>query len=160
MTSEKCTQRLAEFSFEIRKLTLKRLQEIPEGFINWRLNNTAMSFADIVQHLLNVDELLFGLIISKEKQYQWKLGSEEPHLVVKRPTYDAMVKKLIEFQQERYTVINSLDDSRMDEKIIDENEKKITFWWFIIRQVLEHEIYHRGQLAAYLKVLKGESPEL
>ncbi|MEC7771509.1 MAG: hypothetical protein VX798_10010 [Bacteroidota bacterium] len=38
---------LAEFSSTIRSLTLKRLDEVPKGFFNWRLNNTVMSFADI-----------------------------------------------------------------------------------------------------------------
>jgi len=153
-------QKLAEFSSEIRKLTLKRLQEIPEGFMNWCLNNTAMSFVDIVHHLINVDELFFEISNTKEKQFQWKLGSEEPHQIVDKFTYEAMIEKLKEFQLKRHSVIYSLDDSRMNEEITDENGKKMTFWWFLMQKVLEHEIYHRGQISAYLKVLKGESSKI
>jgi uncharacterized damage-inducible protein DinB len=130
------------------------------SMINWRLNNTAMSFAHLIQHIIDVDELFFSLVSSKEKQFYWKMGSEEPHFEVKEKTYDAMVKKLKEFQQKRYTIISSLDASKMNEKITDDNNETITLWWFIMRKVLEHEIYHRGQLAAYLKVLKGESSEI
>jgi uncharacterized damage-inducible protein DinB len=48
----------------------------------------------------------------------------------------------------------------MNEQIIDENGEKMTFWWFLMHKILEHEVYHRGQVAAYLKVLKGESSEI
>ncbi len=157
MDTKENIQQLAEFSSEIRKLTLKRLEEVPEGFINWRLNNTAISFAHIVQHIINVDELFFELITSRGKKFQWKLGSEEPHLALNIPTYLAMLEKLKKFQQQRYTVIYSLDNLAMNEEIANEDGKKMTLWWFIMRKVLEHEIYHRGQIAAYLKVLKGES---
>jgi len=160
MDTSESIQRLAEFSSEIRKITLKRLQEVPEEFFNWRLNNTAMSFGHIVQHLIDVDELFFSLATSKEKRFEWKLGSEEPHLVLKKSTYEAMIKKLKKFQEKRHTAICILDDLGMNEEVADENGKKMTFWSFIMRKVLEHEIYHRGQIAAYLKVLNGESSEI
>jgi uncharacterized damage-inducible protein DinB len=32
----------------------------------------------------------------------------------------------------------------------------MTLWWFIMRNLIEHEVYHRGQMSAYLKLLKGE----
>jgi len=69
---------LAEFSSEIRKPTLKMLEEVLEGFIIWRQNNTALSFADIVQHLISVDELLFSLTTTDKRKFRWSLGSEEP----------------------------------------------------------------------------------
>ncbi len=149
--------RLAEFSSEIRKLTLERLQEVPEGFINWRLNNTAISFANIIQHLIEVDELFFNLAESKEKEFQWKLGSDEPHMQIDRTTYDALIKQLEEIETKRHRIISSFDDLKMNEIITKIDGEKMSFWWFIMTKVLEHEIYHRGQMAAYLKVLKGET---
>lgn len=157
MDTKESIERLAEFSSEIRKTTLKRLEKIPEGFINWRLNNTAMSFAHITQHIIDVDELFFGLTTSESKQYQWELGSEEPHLIVENLDYEAMIEKLKIYQQKRHTVISAFDVIKMNDKVADKNGNKMTFWWFIMCKVLEHEIYHRGQIAAYLKVLKGES---
>lgn len=148
--------RLAEFSSEIRKLTLKRLEEVPEGFINWRLNTNAMSFAHMVQHIIDVDELFFGLVTSKQKDFKWRLGSEEPHVEVKKTVYELNIKQLKAYQQKRYKVICAFDELKMNIELTDKNQRKISFWWFIMQQVLEHEIYHRGQIAAYLKVLKGE----
>ena len=150
-------ERIANFSSEIRKITLKRLEEVPEGFMNWRLNTTAMSFAHIVKHLINVDELFFNLAASEEPEFHWELGSEEPHFTVESSNYKVMLEKLRNYQQKRHTIISDFDPIKMNTKITDETEHKMTFWWFIMRKVLEHEIYHRGQIAAYLKVLKGES---
>lgn len=160
MNTKDYFDQLAEFSSKIRKLTLKRLEEVPEGFINWRLNNTAMSFVDIIQHLINVDELFFNIITTGESRFRWTLGSEEPHLHVDKLTYESMVKKLEEFKIRRDSIIRSFDDAIINKQVIDENEEKMTFWWFLMHKVLEHEVYHRGQVAAYLKVLKGESSEI
>ncbi|MGB5666299.1 MAG: DinB family protein, partial [Maribacter sp.] len=82
---------------------------------------------------------------------------EEPHLQIDKAIYQAMLKKLGEFQKKRHSVIRSLDNSMINKEITDEKGEKMTLWWFLMRQVLEHEVYHRGQIAAYLKVLKGES---
>jgi len=70
MNSKNYFDQLAEFSSEIRKLTLKRLEDVPEGFINWRINNTAMSFVDIVQHLINIDELFFNITKTNERRFK------------------------------------------------------------------------------------------
>ena len=160
MDTNESIRRLAKFSSEIRKITLKKLQEVPDGFFNWRLNNTAMSFGHIVKHLNDVDELFFSLGTSKQNQFQWELGSEQPNLDFTKHTIEAMILKLKKNQKKRYTTIYILDDLGMDKEVSDKNGKKMSFWWFIMRNVLEHEIYHTGQIAAYLKVLKGESSEI
>jgi len=159
MNSKNYFDQLAEFSSEIRKLTLKRLEDVPEGFINWRINNTAMSFVDIVQHLINIDELFFNITKTNERRFKWTLGTK-PHLNVDKLTYKSMVKKLEKLKIRRDSTIRSFNDILMNELVIDENGEKMTFWWFLMHKVLEHEIYHRGQVAAYLKVIKGESSEI
>lgn len=155
--SKQSIERLADFSSEIRKITLKRLEELPIEFMNWRLHTTAMSFAHIVQHLINVDELFFNLVASKDKKFHWKLGSEEPYFTVKSSNYKAMLEKLSTYQYKRHSVINAFKPAEMNRKVSDENKQKMTFRGFIMQKVLEHEIYHRGQIASYLKILKGES---
>jgi uncharacterized damage-inducible protein DinB len=142
---------------EIRKITLKRLEVLPEGFMNWRLNTTAMCFAHLVQHLLNVDELFFILVASDNKEFHWKLGPEEPHFTVEASRYIAMIEKLNAYKQKRHTLIKAFEPLEMNTEVSDKNQYKMTFCWFIMRKVLEHEIYHRAQISAYLKILKGES---
>jgi uncharacterized damage-inducible protein DinB len=149
--------RLAGFSNEIRRLTLKRLEEVPEGFINWHLNNTAMSFAHLVQHIVNIDEMFFSLATTSKRTYKWELASEEPHVNVNETTYASLIKKLKDYKVKRHSIICSFNDTSINDQVTDEQGETMTLWWFLMHKVLEHEVYHRGQLAAYLKVLKGES---
>ena len=151
---------LAQFSNEIRKLTLKRLKEVPDGFINWRLNNTAMSFSHLIQHIINVDEIFFSLTTTTNKNYLWITGSEEPHKNIDDAIYASMLKKLKNYGVKRDTIISSFNDTSINELVFDQNGESMSIWWFLMHRVLEHETYHRGQLAAYLKVLKGESSEI
>ena len=160
MKPNKTLDQLVALSSEIRRLTLKRLEEIPEGFINWRLNNTAMSFAHLVQHIINVDEMFFKLTTSTNKTFTWILGTEEPHVNIDEAIYKSMLKKLTDFGAKRDKIIASFNDTSINDLVSNGNSEEMTIWWFLMHKVLEHETYHRGQIAAYLKVLKGESAKV
>ncbi|WP_281846720.1 DinB family protein [Olleya namhaensis] len=147
---------LAALSSTIRQLTLKRLTEIPNEFINWRLNTSALSFGHLVQHILDVDELFFSLNTSENK-YKWILGTNEPHINLDQATYQAMLEKLKIYDAKRSEIIKSFTQQSINKVIKNENNEAMTIWWFLMHNVLEHETYHRGQIAAYLKILKGES---
>jgi len=149
-TYENNFEQLAAFSAKIRQLTLKRLEEIPDGFVNWRLNNTAMSFAHLVQHVVNVDDMFFSLTTTTNKKFTWLLGSEEPHKTIDDTSYTSMLKKLKDYGVKRDKIISSFNDASINELVFDENGESITIWWFLMHKVLEHETYHRGQIAAYL----------
>ena len=137
-------------------LYLKRLKEVPEGFTNWRLNNTAMSFAHLVKHIIDVDELFFSLSTTNTRTYKWKMGSDEPHVNIDDTTYSSFLNTLKSNGEERKTIISEFKDLTINQLISDQHGRKMTYYWFLLHKVLEHETYHRGQIAAYLKVLKGE----
>ncbi|WP_372920336.1 DinB family protein [Salegentibacter sp.] len=147
---------LAEFSWEVRDKSLEILERIPEGFMNWRLNNTAMSFVHIAQHLLKVDELFLEMLSSDEKTYKWSMGSDEPHYKRDAAEFEDIKSRLKNLQKERHAVIQALDEQTLNEKVSEELGKQTDIWWFIMERLLEHEIYHRGQLSAYLKIIEGE----
>ena len=147
---------LAAFSNGIRQLTLKRLQEMPEGFENWRLNTTAMSFAHLAKHILDVDELFFSLSTTNKRIFKWEMGSEQAHFDVDETIYKSLLNTLKANGEKRHDIILEFNTVTINELIRDERGNEMTFWWFLMHHVLEHETYHRGQIAAYLKVLKGE----
>ncbi|WP_370391410.1 DinB family protein [uncultured Winogradskyella sp.] len=149
-------EELALLSEQIRGLTLKRLKELPDGFMNWRLNNSAMSFAHLVQHLIDVDDLFFKLSTTNAREFKWQLGSDEVPINVDASTYKTMLQTLKRYGKKRSTLISEFDDKTINDVLHDSEGNQMTYWWFIMRKVLEHETYHRGQIAAYLKVLKGE----
>jgi uncharacterized damage-inducible protein DinB len=151
------TDEIAKLSIVIRERTLKRIQTIPAGFMNWRLNNTALSFAHIIQHLINVDELFLQMMQSDPKKYVWVMGTDEPHKDYDKESCQTLIAKIKKLQNERAKVIQSLEKSDLNEEVFDEKGEKMTLWWFMMRKLIEHEVYHRGQMSVYLKLLKGES---
>ncbi|MDG1729449.1 MAG: DinB family protein [Algibacter sp.] len=151
---------LAALSSEIRRLTLKRLEEVPEGFINWRLNNTAMSFAHLVQHIIDVDNIFFSLSTTNKRTFKWEMGSEEPHFNVDETIYKSLIETLKANGEKRNIIISEFNAITIKDLVRNTKGEEMTFWWFIMHHVLEHETYHRGQIATYLKVLKGESAKI
>ena len=147
---------LAEFSWEVRDKSLEIMERLPEGFINWRLNNKAMSFAHIAKHLIRVDELFLAMLRTENKSYQWHMGSQEPHYSVDKAEFEELKKRLKKLQKERHAIIQGMDENILNEKVSEELGKQTNIWWFIMQRLLEHEVYHRGQLSAYLKLIEGE----
>ncbi|HSP12798.1 MAG TPA: DinB family protein [Salegentibacter sp.] len=156
MECNEYANQVAEFSWEIREQSLEILERIPEGFMNWRLNNTAMSFVHIAKHLVKVDELFLEMLKSGDKTYKWHLGSEEPHYKVDKAEFEEVKLRLKNLQKERHALIQAMDENTLNEKVTGELGEQSSIWWFIMQKLLEHEIYHRGQIAAYLKVIQGE----
>lgn len=153
------SEELAMLSRTIRERSLLRINSIPDGFRNWRMNNTTLSFAHLVKHLINVDELFLKMIQSDSKHFHWVLGTEEAHFEVDAKEYSQLIIRLKDLQLERENILKNLKDSDLKQLIFDEEQNEyITLWWFIMRKLIEHEVYHRGQLSVYLKILKGESP--
>lgn len=147
---------LAEFSWEIRDKSLEMIEKLPEAFMNWRLNNNTMSFAHIAEHLIKVDELFLEMLESDEKTYKWRPGSKDPHYKVEAAKFEELKQRLKELQKKRHAAIQSMDEETLDQKITGKLGEQSSVWSFIMQRLLEHEIYHRGQLSAYLKILQGE----
>ncbi len=83
------------------------------------------------------------------------MGSEEPHFNIDETTYKLLLKTLKENGEKRHALISEFNATTINEMVCDEHGEEITFWWFLVHKVLEHETYHRGQISAYLKVLRG-----
>lgn len=147
--------RLAEFSTAVRQSTLKRLRLVPEGLENWRLSPEAMSFADLAQHLIDADNWLFEMV--QARNLEPMVG--KPHLVdVTHPgQYLGLLDELQQTGARRAEMLDSMTDSQLSEMIFDRRYgREVTLWWIIVRGTLDHEIHHRGQMAAYLRAVNQE----
>lgn len=147
---------LAKLSRIVRERTLRRFGQLPDGFHNWKLNATAMSFADIANHLVNVDRLFLEMLGSESKKYVWVLGTDEPHLHLDESGFSKLLEELNDLQTQREHAIDNLTESVLKQEVLEEGGEKMSLWWFIMRNLIEHEVYHRGQMSIYLKILKGE----
>lgn len=146
------SKRLAELSRAVRESTLKRLRKVKRGFENWRPSAQAMSFAEIAAHLVDADQWLFRKL--KDESLESIRGRADRSKVISRRTYLVTLKQLDQVGVSRDRRIRRLTDSQLAKVIYDDRfEDFVTVWWVIVRGNLDHEIHHRGQLAAYLRIL-------
>ncbi len=143
-------QRLVEFSNMVRESTLKRLKAVPHGKENWCICPESLSFSDIAQHLIDVDDWLFHLLISKKKIR----AEAKPRMktVNNREEFEQLISKLGESQIQRRKLIFGLPEEILEHEVEDPFLGKMSTWWAVMRGNIDHEIHHRGQLAVYLKM--------
>ena len=146
--------RLAQLSVAVRESTLKRLVQVPDGFENWRPTEASLSFADIVQHLIDADNWLFQKLQTPELlplQGQADLVS-----VHNRAVFDDLLEQLREIGERRRTIIENLNEDDFSRQIYDSRfGGEVEVWWIITRGNLDHETHHRGQVATYLRIVSS-----
>jgi len=149
--TESETTRLARFSREVRLSSLKRLRSVPSGFENWRPTPEAMSLAEHALHLIDCDNYLYDRLEGKNTPPV--SGLSNPLEIRSRRQYDALLAALESSGNQRSHVIESLSNETLDRSIHDTRfGGEITIWWLVVRGNLDHEIHHRGQIVAYLRV--------
>jgi uncharacterized damage-inducible protein DinB len=149
-------KRIAELASAVRESTLKRLRLVPEGRENWRGSSEAMSFADMAQHLIDADEWLFKKL--EIKNIEPIKGQAGLIKIVNRRQYDELLEKLNQIGKRRMAMLETIGEETFSEMIYDARfECEVTVWWIIVRGNIDHETYHRGQIAAYLRVCSAGS---
>ncbi len=146
---------LIEFSRAVRESTIKRLELVPDGFENWKLSSGALSFAEITKHLIDCDNWLF------EKINNPNIKSIETETAIMeycdRKEYKSLINNLKQILKTKIEFINTFDEDKLKIKIFDDRfNSEVSIAWIILRGNIDHEIHHRGQIAAYLLVLKDK----
>ena len=146
------SEKLAEFATAVRNSTIKRLKQVPAGKENWRITPDAMSITEIAHHLIEADEWLIEKIENRDLEpMQGKTGTVK---IDDNLEFLNLINRLQHSGEKRCSFIKKLDESKLQSTIFDKRfGKKVTIWWIIVRGNLDHEIHHRGQLSAYLKML-------
>ena len=145
-------QRLAEFSEAVRNSSLKRLKIVPPGKENWRISPEAMSFADTANHLREADVWLFKKLENKDLPHM--AGKPNAMNNISRDEYERLLDDLEKLGKRRAELLSNMSDDQFEESIYDDRFGTVTVWWVIVRGNLDHEAHHRGQIAAYLRVVK------
>jgi uncharacterized damage-inducible protein DinB len=146
------SRRLADLALAVRDSSLRRLEMVPVGFENWRLTREAMSFADIAQHLADADDWLIRML--EVKNLEPIVGRSGLIDIVDRNQYMGLLEELQRAGGRRVQLIESLTDVQLSELMFDARYgRDVSAWWVIVRGNLDHEAHHRGQVAAYLRML-------
>ena len=144
-------ERLARFSRAVRQFTLKRLGQVPRGKENWRPTPDAMSFADQALHLIDCDNYLFDRLEGRERPPV--KGPITPLDIESHAQFETLIEGLERSGRQRAGILEQLEAERLDQTLMDSRyDGEISVWWLIVRGNLDHEIHHRGQLAAYIRM--------
>ena len=144
---------LLEFCKAVRKSTLKRLKMVPEGYENWKISPGALSFAEVAKHIIDLDYWMFEKIKNPDLK-----SIETETAIIKhcdRDRYLSLIDNLKNLLEKKIEFINTFDVDKLKAKMFDDRfDSEVSIEWIILRGNLDHEIHHRGQIAAYLRVLK------
>jgi uncharacterized damage-inducible protein DinB len=148
-------EKIIEFAREIRQSTIKRLELIPIGFENWTISENALTISEIADHLIEADHWLISKL-SDTSLKSFKGAKGKIH-VSNRKEYIQLIEELRNCLIEKNNFLNELSQEKLDERIPDDRfGGLVTRWWVIVRGNLDHEIHHRGQLSAYVRVLQDK----
>ena len=148
-------QRLAELSVAVRESTVKRLKRVPAGAENWAPSPNAMSVADLAHHLIRSDEWLFKMLETKDLE---PIDGEPGAVnVTQRDEYLQLIQELERTGQMRRALLDRMTEPQLEEIIHDARfGGPVSAWWVVVRGNLDHEIHHRGEINAYLKMAKTQ----
>ena len=147
-------EELVQFAQAVRESTLKRLNLVPAGEENWRVDPEAMSFCDTAQHLIDSDQWLCATLSARTSIHM--LGRAGIASVTGRDQYDALLNKLARSGDDRAVLLSSLSREELYKSVDAPGiGGLVSTWWVIVRGNIDHEIHHRGQIAAYLRTLKA-----
>lgn len=144
---------LIEFIRAVRNSTISRLEKIPAGFENWSPSTGSLSVANIAKHIIDLDYWTF----EKLKDPSLKaIETQTANITIEsRFEYEDMIEKLNELAEEKISLIESMSEEELQRKMFDDRfDSEVTVEWIFLRGNLDHEIHHRGQLAAYLRLIQ------
>ena len=146
---------LASFSNSVRESTLKRLRQIPPGKENWRLSTNAMSIAEHAKHLIDADNWLFAKL--ENPGLKSMVGEAFSFICESHEEYEELLNEFVDTGKTRKALLGSITEASLQEQIYDDRfNGKVSVWWLIMRGNIDHEIHHRGQLAACIRFLTDD----
>jgi len=147
--------KIIEFAEAVRQSTVKRLERIPIGFEDWAISDNALTIAEIAKHIIEADDWLIQKL-SDPTLNSFTAAKGKIH-ISNREEYIQLIEELRTSLTKKINYLTKLTSEKLNEKIPDDRfGGLVTRWWVIVRGNLDHEIHHRGQLSAYLRVLQDE----
>jgi len=148
---------LAEWSRAVRESSLKRLRTVPTGSENWQPVADAMSLGDLAHHIVEADEWLFRKL--EARALEPIVGHAGAVTITTREQYMQLLRDLERSGAKRAQLIAGLSDEQLRERVDDRRfGGRVTIWWILVRGNVEHEIHHRGQITAYLRMAGIDTP--
>lgn len=150
---------------------------VPPEHFDWRPHAGAFSCGDIVRHLMLAEQVFRLFLEASGRGEDWDpwgmTGPGEERLRNARravleaagtselgSTVDECIEQWAAQQVETETVLAAVPDEALG-RIVEHPALALRApVWEMFLLMIEHEIHHRGQLSAYLKMLRVEQPAM
>lgn len=142
-----------EYYEKLRNRTLRVIECIPPGKIDWTYRSGKFSFADLIRHLAATERFMFAETVRGEESAYPGHGKELAD------GYDGVLRFMRQMHEETVQILSRLSDEDLQKKCVTPGETPITVWKWL-RALAEHEIHHRGQIYALLGMLEIPAPPL
>lgn len=145
-------QNIVDYATAVRESSFKRLRAVAEGYENWKPAEGKMSIADILVHLIESDKWLMKKL--EVRDLEPINGVVDAVKINNRDEYEKLLDEFSDLLNKKLLMIKNMSLFDLDKKMYDSRfNGEVTIWWIIMRGNIDHEIHHRGQLAAYLQLI-------
>ncbi len=141
---------------ETRRRSIRVWQAIPSALFDWRPDPEAMSWLEMVRHVLEAD-FLYGQMLRDRRSYSGdspfagrEFETVESELVFARPHRESLLNSVRQFSDED---LNKVEVDRSDVGYIRKAGD------FILR-IAYHEAVHGGQMLQYLRMAGVPRPSV
>jgi uncharacterized damage-inducible protein DinB len=141
-----------EYFEGIRRRTQNLMRALPADRFEWSPREGEMTCGDLIRHIAAAEKLFVGVAVSGE----WKYAGHDRALA---GDLDAALVLLDACHVEAMARLQNLSDAELLQPRPALKGHPVKTWRWLMAMV-EHEVHHRSQLAAYLTQLGIAPPQI
>lgn len=137
----------------IRRRTLNYVKTIPADRLAWTPREGEFTLRDIVLHIAVTEKMFVGVVVKGKWKYQ------DNHADHDTDNLEQLIAYLEQTHTEAMEALRTVSDSELDQprQTLENTPLKA---WRLLMMMVEHEVHHRSQLAAYLAMAGVQPPQI
>jgi len=145
-------QSFIEYFESIRRRTMNLLRALPPEQMDWAPRVGELTCGDIVRHLAASEQMFVGVVT----EGRWRYAGHDRNLAA---TYATAIAHLEATHADALNALRAVNDAQLYEPRPALKGQPVKLWRWLMALV-EHEVHHRSQLAAYLALMGAQPPQV
>lgn len=143
---------MGELSRGVRESTMKRLRRVETGDRFWSPRPDLLTFADMLQHLIDADRWLLGRLAG-ESLPPARIAPHDADGI----EWEVALSELERLGEERARRLTEFTAADLMERTVEisATDGNAPLWSLVLRRGIDHEIHHRGGLQIMLHLRYG-----
>ena len=137
----------------VRGRTLRVIDRIPDGRMEWHPEPGAFSFGDLIRHLGAIERWMFAENVALRPSRYPGHGPEVAE------GHDGPRAHLEAMHREAMVIFGALSADDLRARCVTPGGAEIPVWKWL-RAMIEHEVHHRGQIYLMLRLIGVATPPL